>query len=473
MLTIAVVFFGYLLMLFSVALWTRQATGSLSGFFLANKRLPAWVVAFSVNATGESGWLLLGLTGMGYAVGVQALWVVLGEVIGIGLAWGLLARRIKRMSDESDSITVPDLLASRFNDPKNILRRISVLIILVMVGAYVSAQMVATGKAFSSFTTMTYSTAVVFGAAIIIAYTFIGGYKAVAYTDLIQGMLMLAGLIFVPVVAISNLGGWDAMMTELASQDATLLSPWGPHGKGVAGWVAIVSFLAIGIPFLGVPQLLVRFMSAKSEASLKTAGSISVLVLFAFTLGAVLTGMAGRALFPGLKDPETILPLLSTELFPEIVTGFLMVIVLAAIMSTVDSLLLLASSAIVRDYLQKIHGSDKSDLDLARYGKFATLVIGALGIAFALMESPLIFWFVLFAWSGLGAAFGPVLLCCFFYKGITLHGAAAGMLGGFLTSVSWVLLFKSETYGLYEVIPGFIVGLLVIIGVSRLEQDPQ
>lgn len=472
MLTISIVFFGYLLMLFSVALWTRQETGSLSGFFLANKQLPAWVVAFSVNATGESGWLLLGLTGMGYAVGAQALWVVLGEVTGIGLAWALLSRRIKRMTDQSDSITVPDLLASRFDDPKNILRRISVLIILVMVGAYVSAQMVATGKAFSSFTSMDYSTAVVFGAAIIIAYTFIGGYKAVSYTDLIQGMLMLAGLIFVPAVAISSLGGWGAMMTELASQDASLLSPWGPQGKGVAGWVAIVSFLAIGIPFLGVPQLLVRFMSAESEASLKTAGTISVLMLFIYTLGAVLTGMAGRALFPGLEDPETVLPLLSTELFPEIITGLLMVIVLAAIMSTVDSLLLLASSAIVRDYLQKIHGSEKSDRDLARYGKYATLIIGALGIAFALTEAPLIFWFVLFAWSGLGAAFGPVLLCCFFYKRTTLQGAVAGMLGGFLTSVSWVLLFKAETYGLYEVIPGFIVGLLLIIGVSRLSQRP-
>jgi sodium/proline symporter len=469
MLTIAIVLSAYLLILFSVALWTRQETESLSGFFLANKRLPASVVAFSVNATGESGWLLLGLTGMGYAVGAQALWVVLGEVIGIGLAWGLLSRHIKRMTDESDSITVPDLLASRFEDPKNILRRISVLIILVMVGAYVSAQMVATGKAFSSFTPMDYSTGVVFGAAIIIAYTFIGGYKAVSYTDLIQGLLMLAGLIFVPAVAISSLGGWAAMMDELASQDAGLLSPWGPQGEGVAGWVAVVSFLAIGIPFLGVPQLLVRFMSAESEASLKTAGTISVSVLFIYTFGAVLTGMAGRALFPGLEDSETILPLLSTELFPEIITALLMVIVLAAIMSTVDSLLLLASSAIVRDYLQKIHGSEKSDRDLARYGKYATLVIGAFGIAFALTQAPLIFWFVLFAWSGLGAAFGPVLLCCIFYKRITLHGAVAGMLGGFLTSVAWVLQFKAGTYGLYEVIPGFIVGLLLIIVVSRLK----
>jgi len=234
MLTIAIVFSVYLLILFSVALWTRQETGSLSGFFLANKQLPAWVVAFSVNATGESGWLLLGLTGMGYAVGAQALWIVLGEVVGIGLAWGVFAKRIKRMSDESDSITVPDLLAWRFKDPKNILRRISVLIILVMVGAYVSAQMVATGKAFSSFTNMDYSTAVVFGATIIIAYTFIGGYKAVSYTDLIQGLLMLAGLIFVPVVAIDSLGlGRDDDRT--CQSGCQPVEPLGTTGQGHRG----------------------------------------------------------------------------------------------------------------------------------------------------------------------------------------------------------------------------------------------
>jgi sodium/proline symporter len=173
-------------------------------------------------------------------------------------------------------------------------------------------------------------------------------------------------------------------------------------------------------------------------------------------------------LVPGLEDAETIFPVLASELFPDLITGLLMVVVLAAIMSTVDSLLLLASSAVVRDFLQKIRGSARSDTELARYGKITTLVIGVLGLSFALVESPLIFWFVLFAWSGLGAAFGPVLLCLFYYRGLTLQGAAASISGGFLTSVIWVVSpLKSASSDLYEIIPGFIVGLILAVVVSR------
>lgn len=202
------VFGVYLIVLSGLAIWSRRETKTLGGYYLANRNLPAWVVAFSTNATGESGWLLLGLTGMGYAAGAQAFWVVAGEVIGIALAWTLVSRRLKRLSDKNDCITVPDVLAARFNDKRHILRGLSVFIILVMVGAYVAAQMVATGKAFSSFVDWEYSNAVIIGGAIIIAYTVVGGYKAVAYTDLIQGILMLAGLILVPIFAINAAGGW-------------------------------------------------------------------------------------------------------------------------------------------------------------------------------------------------------------------------------------------------------------------------
>ena len=468
MAVISLVFFCYLIVLFSLAFWTRNETLSLSGYFLADKKLPPWVVAFSTNATGESGWLLLGLTGMGYSVGVQAFWVVAGEVFGISLAWKFLARRVKRLGDESGSITVPDLLSASFDDPHQLIRKISVMIILVMVSVYVSAQMVATGKAFSSFTGMDYSLAVVFGAAVIIAYTFIGGFKAVAYTDLVQGVLMLGGLILVPCVAVSSLGGLQEMLFGLQDIDEQLLNPFRSQGGGQGGWILILSFLAIGLPFLGVPQLTVRFMSAVSESSIRTAGIISVLVTFMFGTGAVLTGMAGRVLVPGLEDAETIFPVLASELFPDVITGMLMVVVLAAIMSTVDSLLLLASSAVVRDFLQQIRESELSDRELARYGKIITLVIGVLGLSFALVESPLIFWFVLFAWSGLGAAFGPVLVCLFYYPGLTLQGAVASISGGFLTSVIWVASpLKAASNDLYEIIPGFIVGLFLALVVSR------
>jgi len=459
---------AYLAMLVALALWSRRETKSLSGFFLAGKKLPYWVVAFSTNATGESGWLLLGLTGMGFTVGAQAYWVVVGEVIGIALSWMLISVRLKRLGDETDSITLPDVISARFKDDKHILRSIAVVIILTMVCAYVTAQMVASGKALSSFIGMDYTTAVVVGAVIIIAYTFVGGYKAVAYTDVVQGVLMLAGLIIVPAVAISAAGGWHSVTNNLAAQDPGLLSMWDITGTGIPGWIALVSFMAIGLPFLGVPQLMVRFMSAKDEDELKKARILSVIVILLFDVGAVTAGMAGRALFPGLEDAETIFPVLSTELFPPLITGVMMVIVLSAIMSTVDSLLLLASSAVVRDTMQKIIGSVKSDEALAGYGKVVTILIGMIGIAFAIEEVKFIFWFILFAWSGLGAAFGPIIICMLYYKKTTLAGVAAGMLGGFLTSVIWVLAFKADTYDLYEMIPGFFVGITLTLLVSRL-----
>jgi sodium/proline symporter len=198
---------------------------------------------------------------------------------------------------------------------------------------------------------------------------------------------------------------------------------------------------------------------------------LSVIVILLFDVGAVTAGMAGRALFPGLDDAETIFPVLSTQLFPPLITGVMMVVVLSAIMSTVDSLLLLASSAVVRDTMQKIVGSTRSDKTLAGYGKFVTILIGVIGVAFAIGEVKFIFWFVLFAWSGLGAAFGPVIICMLYYKRTTLPGVAAGMLGGFLTSVIWVVVFKADTYELYEMIPGFIVGMTLTLLVSRITRE--
>jgi sodium/proline symporter len=209
-------------------------------------------------------------------------------------------------------------------------------------------------------------------------------------------------------------------------------------------------------------------MSVRDESELRRARTISVIVILLFDLGAVTAGMAGRALVPDIADPETIFPVLASTLFPPLITGILMVVVLSAIMSTVDSLLLLASSAIVRDTMQKIFGSMRSDETLAGLGKIVTIAIGVIAVAFALVEVRFIFWFVLFAWSGLGAAFGPVILCMLYDRSTTLTGAAAGMLGGFLTTMIWVLVFKQHAYELYEMVPGFIVGLLLTITVSRL-----
>jgi sodium/proline symporter len=461
--TVLIVYLGILV---ALAVWSRRETHTLSGFYLAGKKLPFWVVAFSTNATGESGWLLLGLSGMGYLVGMQAYWVVVGEVLGIGASWWLMSRRLKALGDETDSITVPDLLAAKFEDRWNLIRAVAVLIIVVMVTTYVTAQMVATGKAFSEFLGMEYRTGVVVGSVIIIAYTFVGGYKAVSYTDVVQGVLMLLGLIAVPAAAIIASGGLGGVQESLAQQDPALLDMFAFEATPV--WIGIASFVAIGLPFLGVPQLLVRYMSARDDGEIRKARVVSLIVLFIFTFGAVTAGVAGRALFPGLEDPESIFPVISNNLFPPVIAGMLLVVVLSAIMSTVDSLLLLASSSVVRDTYQQIMKSNESDETLSRYGKAVTIVIGAIAVVLGVQEPRVIFHFVLASWSGLGSAFGPAMLGVLYYKRITWEGVLSGMLGGFIVSVVWLSFFKADYHGLYEAIPGFIAGLVLTFGVSRL-----
>ena len=462
------VLFVYLGVLVALAIWSRRDSGSVSGYFLGDKKMPGWVVAFSTNATGESGWLLLGVTGMGYLQGATAYWIVVGEILGIGLSWGLVSRRLKRYSDETDSITVPDVLAARAGSAARLIRIASIVILLTMVTTYVMAQMIASGKALSTFVGMDQQVAIVVGAVIIIAYTFVGGFKAVAYTDVVQGVLMLLGLIVVPATAIYAAGGWDGVVAAVTADDPAFLDLFAGLSAGAAGWIAIFSFIGIGLPFLGVPQLLVRYMSARDDAEVRKARVMSISVLFIYTFGAVTAGIAGRALFPGLEDSETIFPTLSNELFPAIVSGVLLVVVLSAVMSTVDSLLLLSSSAVVRDGMQKLLGSTRSDRELANVGKLVTIVIGVIGIIGALYDPKAIFWFVLAAWAGLGCAFGPPVLALLYDKRTSGNGIAAGMICGFVVTVVWMIWIKPQAMELYEAIPGFVAGLLVTVVASRL-----
>ena len=262
------------------------------------------------------------------------------------------------------------------------------------------------------------------------------------------------------------------MIETLRAADPALLTPMGALGTSPAGVISALSFAGIGLAFLGAPQLLTRFMAARSEQDIVSGSLLAVLCIVVFDIGAVLTGMAGRALFPGLADPETVLPLMSTDLLPALFTGLFMVVVLAAIMSTVDSLLILASSAVVRDVVQQVFRPDMDGRQLARYGKLTTVVIGSIGLGFALTEVRLIFWFVLFAWSGLASAFTPVVLCALFWSGTTRAGAIAGMVCGFLAAVVWVVAFKAQFYDLYEMWPGFLAGFAATIGVSLMTASP-
>lgn len=473
MTAILVVMGLYLAVLLALGVWGGRESSDMAGYYVAGKKLPSWVIAFSSNATGESAWLLLGLTGMGYLVGIHALWIVLGEVLGVTLAWVFVARPFKEYTDRQGAITVPDYLAARFRDSTHLLRLISTAVILTMVAAYTAAQLTASGKAFDSFLGTGYTTGVLIGAAVILFYTTVGGFKAVAYSDLLQGLLMFGCLLTLPIVAIAAAGGWSGLIEGLRAADPALLLPGGGLGFTVEGVVSVLGFVGIGIAFLGSPQLLTRFISARDQGSIVRASPIAVLCIVVFDVGAVFAGMAGRVLHPGLTDPETIYSLLSTELFPAVLTGVFLVVVLAAIMSTVDSLLILASSAVVRDLVQQVWAPDVTERRLSFFGKLTTVVIGGGALALALGEVRAIFWFVLFAWSGLACAFTPVVLCSLFWKRTTLAGAIAGMLGGFGTTVVWVIAFKAQVYGLYEMIPGFLVGLALTVLVSLFTTPPE
>ena len=464
---------GYLIILLAIGFWGGRESGDLKGYYVAGKKLPAWVIAFSSNATGESAWLLLGLTGMGYAIGVHAFWIIMGEVLGVACAWIWVARPFKEYTDRYEAITVPDYLTERFRDTSHAFRWISAVIIISMVMAYTAAQLTASGKAFDSFLGTGYTQGVWIGLGIVLFYTTVGGFKAVAYSDFLQGVLMLGCLITLPIVGIAEAGGWGALMADLRAQDPSLLDPMGSFGLTLAGVISAAGSVAIGLAFLGSPQLLTRFMAARDQKQIVDGGFWAVLCVIGFDVGAVFGGMAGRSLFPGLADPETILPMMSAAFFPAFFTGIFLVVVLAAIMSTVDSLLILASSVVVRDVVQKALGSTASERTLSMMGKGVTVVIGCVGLVVALLEVRVIFDFVLFAWSGIACAFTPVVLCSLFWKGTTRAGAIAGMIGGFAATVLWVEFFKAGFYDLYEMIPGFAAGLLFCIAVSLFTQpDP-
>ena len=462
----------YGIVLFGIGLWGGRESRSVAGYYVADKKLPSWVIAFSTNATGQSAWLLLGLTGMGYAVGIHALWVVFGEILGVTLGWVLVALPFKEYTDRYRAITVPDYLEARFRDTRHVFQLIGLVVIVTMVTAYAAAQFTAIGKAFASFLGTGYNAGVVIGAVIILFYTTVGGFKAVAYSDLLQGVLMFLALLVLPFVGMAAAGGWTSVMERLHLEDPTLLAPMGALGFTVAGVVSALGFVAVGFAFTAAPQLLVRWISARDRRQIVDGSLIAVVCIIVFDLGAVFAGIAGRALFPGLLDQEAILPMMASQLFPAVVTGIFLVVVLAASMSTVDSLLILASSSVVRDVIQKIWRPELPERQIALFGKLVTVLIGVAGVLLALGQVRLIFWFVLFAWSGLASAFAPVVLCSLFWKRTTREGAIAGMIAGFLAAVVWVVGLKERFYDLYEMIPGFFVGFAVTITVSLLTQPP-
>ena len=442
----------YLLVLLVIGAVASRRMHGAKDYFAAGKGLGFLSVAFSARATGESAWLLIGLTGMGAAVGAQAFWVVVGEVLGVGGAWLLMCRRFKRLTDRYDSITIPDYLEDRFRDDGHRLRILSAVALVVFVTIYVSAQIDATGKAFESFLGWDYFFGIGVGFAVVLTYIMAGGFLAVVWSDVFQGSLMFVGLVGLPIVGLVLLGGPAEMSARLSAIDPDLLSLAGPGGWSLTAVLGIIPLALIGLGFLGSPQIFVRFLALKDEAQISKGAFVAITFTVLSDSGAVLIGMVGRALLtkPGEsvdavlgQGGEGVLPMLVEHALPVLLVGLFVAIVLSAIMSTVDSLLVLAGSAVVRDVHQKVLHPELPDEVLVPISRRATFVLALVALIIAvsvawLVPSRTVFWFVIFGWSGISATFCPTMILSLYWSKMTARGAMAAMLVGFVS----VPLFK-------------------------------
>ncbi|RMG17436.1 MAG: sodium/proline symporter [Deltaproteobacteria bacterium] len=485
----------YLAVLLLIGLLASRRMRDVRDYFAAGKSLGFLAVAFSARATGESAWLLLGLTGMGAAVGVKAFWVVLGETLGVAGAWILMSRRFHRLTQRYDAITIPDYLESRFGDERHLLRIASAFALTVFVTIYVSAQIDATGTAFESFLGWNYYAGIAVGFAVVLAYIVAGGFLAVVWSDVFQGALMVLGLVLLPVAALVVAGGWDEVVRRLEAIDPALLSLTGGEGLTLVSLFSILALALIGLGFLGSPQIFVRFLALRDEREIPAGTWVAIVWTLLADGGAVLTGMIGRALLTTPGSPieavlgnggQQVLPRLVETLFPPLVVGLYIAIVLSAIMSTVDSLLVLASSAAVRDWYQKVRHPDLPDDTLVPMSRRVTFALAVAALLVALAVSVLsptrtIFWFVIFGWSGIAATFCPTLILSLFWRGLTRNGALAAMVAGFAAVPLFKFLAPTlPVVGPYfaaleELPPAFAVSFLVAIAVSlagRAERTP-
>ncbi len=477
----------YVAVLFLIGVFASRRVKSMSDFYVGGKRLGYWAVAFSARATGESGWLLIGLTGMGALSGLSAYWVVVGEVLGVAISWWFMAKKFKRKSDAYGSITIPDYLESHFGTNKKTLRILSATILSVFVIIYVSSQIDVTGKAFESMMGINYYYGAILGFLIVLSYIFVGGFVAAVWSDLFQGLLMFFGLVLLPVVIWYSMDGPTSIIDGLTQIDPKLIQPWGTSDDSLMNVATMLGFAMIGLGFLGSPQVYVRFMSIKNESEIDKGKWVAVAFTLLTDAAAVTIGILGRIVFTTQgQEPsailgvgaENVLAMLTEAFLPTLLAAVYVAIVLSAIMSTIDSLLVLASSAITRDFYQKIYRPDLKDEDLAGRSKWVTLIMALLALAIAMIIAVVspnhtVFWLIIFGWSGIAASFCPVIIMSLFWSGLTEKGAIAAMVAGFLSVPFFKFVVQNmDGVGPYFVqldvlAPSFLISILVGYIVSK------
>ena len=463
--TIVIVFILYVLAMLGIGVWTSRATHSPLDFFLADRSLKAWVTAISSTASSESAWAVLGTVGLAYKEGLSAIWFMPGCLLGYLINWLFLAEKLRKHSAENHSIPLPDYFANHFNDKTHTLRIISVVIIFSCMMAYVAAQFTAIGKTFDAIFGIPHLLSISVGGVIVLIYTMMGGVRAVAWTDFAQGIIMVSGLVILSLVALTSLGGFSGMWLEVGKASPDTLTWMG--GKSISVFLgSMVGLLGIGLGYPGQPHVITRYMAAKNTEAIEKGTWIALGWGLMVYSSSILLGICGQALFPGLEDPEHLFPKAAEQLLPTLLTAVVLTGVLAAIMSTVSAQILVAASTVAHDVYSKILKKTYSLEKILWISRATVLLLGVGAMLIALGETRVIFWFVLFAWSGLGASFGPLILCTLYSKNITRQGAIAGMLTGFLTTLIWKATGLSDSV-IYELVPAFLFATLAIYFVSQ------
>ncbi|WP_238899427.1 sodium/proline symporter PutP [Clostridium sp. YIM B02500] len=461
----------YLLILLTIGYYSYKKTSNLSDYMIGGRGLGPLVTALSAGASDMSGWMLMGLPGAVYLTGISNIWIGIGLTVGAYFNYLLLAPRFRVYTEiANDSMTIPDYLENRFKDKSNILRLVSGIVILVFFILYVSSGLVAGGKLFVDTYKLTYTMGVVVTLSVVVLYTYYGGFLAVSLTDFFQGTLMFVCLITVPVVAYMNIGvDPGTFVNKVKAIDPKLFDIF--RGTSIA---SIISLLAWGLGYFGQPHIIVRFMAIKSAKELKSARRIGIGWMAIGLLGAVVSGIIGLVYFTEhntpLSDPETVFLRLGDILFHPFITGIILSAVLAAIMSTISSQLLVCSSSITKDFYLAFFNKEASEKQQMVIGKLAVLVVAAFATVLAYLPNKTILDIVGQAWAGFGSSFGPVLLLSLYWKRMTKWGALSGMIVGGITVLLWIVLGLSSF--LYEMIPGFSLSLLSVIIVSLLTKKP-
>ncbi len=482
---IGISFLVYTLAIMGFGLYTaRFAKKSSQDYFLADRGLGAWVAALSSSASAESGWVTLGLVGTAFKVGLSALWIVPGTVAAFLFNWFVIANRLRRISKQHGQITIPDVLVGTHTGGGAVAIRVfSVVVILSMLAFYVAAQMTAAAKTFHGTFGWHYLVGVGVGAAIVLIYTVVGGFRAVAWTDVVQAIFMIFAMIVLPIIMIFKLGGFGPMMETLRGLEAVPdLKAQGNLTDGVAGKTGMALFgffalwLCIPLGYPGQPHVLVRFMATKDEKSVRQAGMIATAWVGVLLAGAVFLGLAARAYFQGmgglegLTDPEEVLPIAARELLPGLLAGVMVAAVMAAICSTADSQLLVTASAVSHDLYVRMTKKERTEQSKFIVNRVTVLVIGLIAMGIAMTGSRVVFDFVLYAWAGLGSAFGPGLILSLLWRGTTSWGVLAGIIVGFGGTIAWVQFFKEPT-GIYEMGPAFLAAFVAVVVVSLITSE--